>query len=263
MRQDVLLRHFESIGARAKIRNLELESNRFRRTDPASYELDVRSDRRGSYFDIALGPEAPDIEVLQAVPRERHLLLFSRDGQRFLCGHDERDWFIAAVGERVSTVRAARGALLPAELRESAAAVSPRTISRRHNRLFKRQGEWFFVPSDREIPEGETLRNEPLQRTPDSKPHVCEELYREGGEVVYIVWGRAYNEDELRARSAESDRFARAARSSTTSRLRNPEIYARGAIRHPDHATLHLSSWHRVYINGEVTVNTTAVTFLD
>jgi hypothetical protein len=28
-------------------------------------------------------------------------------------------------------------------------------------------------------------------------------------------------------------------------------ILARGAVRHPDHATIHLRIWHRVYINNE------------
>ncbi|MBI4622807.1 MAG: hypothetical protein HY736_06225 [Verrucomicrobia bacterium] len=28
-------------------------------------------------------------------------------------------------------------------------------------------------------------------------------------------------------------------------------ILARGAVRHPDHATIHLRSWHRVFINSE------------
>ena len=34
--------------------------------------------------------------------------------------------------------------------------------------------------------------------------------------------------------------------------VRNPEVYVKGAITHPDHATLVLRGWHRVYLNGEV-----------
>ena len=32
---------------------------------------------------------------------------------------------------------------------------------------------------------------------------------------------------------------------------RNPEVYARGAVRHPDHAVIVLPVWHRVYMNTE------------
>ena len=33
--------------------------------------------------------------------------------------------------------------------------------------------------------------------------------------------------------------------------VRDPELYARGAVRHPDHATIVLHSWHRVLMNTE------------
>jgi hypothetical protein len=31
----------------------------------------------------------------------------------------------------------------------------------------------------------------------------------------------------------------------------NPEVYACGTIRHPDHATIVLRGWHRVVMNTE------------
>jgi hypothetical protein len=33
--------------------------------------------------------------------------------------------------------------------------------------------------------------------------------------------------------------------------VRDPEVYARGTVRHPDHATVHLPTWHRVLMNTE------------
>jgi hypothetical protein len=33
--------------------------------------------------------------------------------------------------------------------------------------------------------------------------------------------------------------------------VRDPEVYAKGAVRHSDHATVHLAGWHRVLMNTE------------
>jgi hypothetical protein len=32
---------------------------------------------------------------------------------------------------------------------------------------------------------------------------------------------------------------------------RNPGVYVRGRVRHPDHATITLPGWHRVVMNTE------------
>jgi len=68
--------------------------------------LDIRRDKCGEYFEIRTAPgAAQDIVVLNVQPREKHLLLLSRQfgeqgqflaKQKFLCGHDERHWFVAA-----------------------------------------------------------------------------------------------------------------------------------------------------------------------
>ncbi len=42
---------------------------------------------------------------------------------------------------------------------------------------------------------------------------------------------------------------------------RNPELYVRGWVRHPDHKTIILHDWHRVVVNREVRGRN--VTFLD
>ena len=40
---------------------------------------------------------------------------------------------------------------------------------------------------------------------------------------------------------------------------RNPGVYARGAVRHSDHATITLPFWHRVIMNTETQSRTMAI----
>jgi hypothetical protein len=253
----ILKRHFEKIGARVKFR--PLIRNRWRRdAGPAFFTIDIDKDKKGSYFDIAVSPEAPEFEILQTVPKERHLLLYSRDGQRFLCGHDERHWFVAPVGGAVSSVRTAKQSLLPPAVWDQVKNLSPGEVDNRKNAVFKRQGEWFFLPTGRAFRNPIVHRKEPLQRTTGSKPHICQELIREGGELVYIVQGRVYSEKEYKERKESDQNFDRF---GLRTMIRDPEIYVRGYVRHPDHATIRLNDWHRVFINAELT--TSSVTFLD
>ena len=63
-----------------------------------------------------------DVTVMQSEPKKRHLLLLVRNTadkpqlDRFLCGHDEREWFVAAVPGGASQVRQAMDALQPPEV---------------------------------------------------------------------------------------------------------------------------------------------------
>jgi len=46
--------------------------------------------------------------------------------------------------------------------------------------------------------------------------------------------------------------------------VRNARVYVKGAIRHPDHATIHLPYWHQVVMNTETQSRAMAeVAFLD
>ena len=86
---------------------------------------------------------------MQSEPKQRHLLLLVRkladkpQLDRFLCGHDEREWFVAAVPGGASSVRQAMDALQPADVRDALARnqVSSRKRYERKNRAFRRQGE--------------------------------------------------------------------------------------------------------------------------
>ena len=112
---------FEKLGARAKLR--PLVQNRWRPTT-GPIVIDIGQDRRGEFFDIQADDDAA-VEVLDVQPKDRHLLLMVRQRaerrglpdtkDKFLCGHDERHWFVAGVPERaaVSSVITAKEALKP------------------------------------------------------------------------------------------------------------------------------------------------------
>ena len=120
----------------------------------ADYALDIRADRRGQYFELrvpaSVGPSL-EVAVLQVQPQERHLVLLVKKPEvkdRFLCGHDEREWFVAALPGTATTVVQAREALKPQFIRleETRRGLRARERARRRNAVAIRQGEWFFVP---------------------------------------------------------------------------------------------------------------------
>ena len=88
----------------------------------SEYSLDVQRDRKGEHYVLSVPEEREaDLEVglLQNCPKERHLLLMVRDQEktidRFLCGHDEREWFVAAVPGAIPSSDAGRPVRPPAE----------------------------------------------------------------------------------------------------------------------------------------------------
>jgi hypothetical protein len=182
---------FAMMGARFKVSVVPAQR------ESSDYAVDIQRDGRGEFFELRV-PEpvrdSLDLSVLQADKRDRHLLLFIRPNEgkpaRFLCGHDEREWFVAAVPGGASSVVQAKEALKPrvVHLRERQLKVPSRLRNRRRNAAFRRQGEWFFVaPSwgQDHINEKLILRNEPLRRGA-GKAHIVEQLYRVGGELVYV-----------------------------------------------------------------------------
>lgn len=245
-------RHFAAIGARAKLRPVDL------RPASSNFSIDVRRDDEGEFFDIAGGDRSTvDLSVVDVQPRLRHLLLMSRDdaaNHKFLCGHDERHWFVAAVPERAaaSTVRTAFEALRPRAVRFllDRLHVKPQKRNRRRNEAFVRQGEWFFLPTPRFQPEPLlVLRNEPLRRGA-GKPHMCEELVRHGGELVYVSVEHpqgltAAQHVRLLNRRPELRNL------HWVAQRRNPMVFVRGRVRHADHKTIVLDGWHQVLMNTE------------
>lgn len=209
-----------------------------------------------------------DVElcVLDARPRDQHLLLMARrfeSGEilgKYLCGHDERHWFVAGVEAGTTNVRTALESLKPASVRERQKTIRPSKRNRRHNPAFVRQGEWFFL-SARDFDPGPNvvLRNEPLIRG-GGKPHRAAELVRFGGDRVYVTEKYPGGISEARYRRILAVN-PKARHWGWQVMVRNPQVFVRGAIRHPDHKTVVLKHWYRVEVSVEVFTETVA--FLD
>jgi len=142
MQTQLIERQFERIGARA---NVHRENGRFVQT---GISIDIGRDDEGEFFDITVNRnDRPDVRVLDIQPRLRHLLLMSEqnDGKhKFLCGHDERHGFVAAVPEResASNVKTAFEALKPPGVKYelNRQRVKRKKRNRRRNEAFVRRG---------------------------------------------------------------------------------------------------------------------------
>lgn len=138
--------------------------------------------------------------------------------RRYLCGRDDLHLFIAQI-PRGDTVAEAHDALKPDAVRKAAAD------------SVRRQGEWFFLaPSEEELERlAAALRDRPRALRsaasigPGGRPHVADS-------VAHI---------DHRVRNAHRE-------------YRRPEVYARGAVLHPDHRPLRLDAWRRVVRNAEL-----------
>jgi hypothetical protein len=264
------------MGARLKVREIPSRWTQANRAwiSPHDFAVDIRRDGRGEFFEFRVPThlrDSLDISVMQNEARQRHLLLAVRDAadpsslDRFLCGHDERHWFVAAVPGRASSVRQALASLQPTDVRVALeqGSVPPRQRYTRKNPAFRRQGEWFFLPEPSlAVDERLVLRDEPIRRG-RGKPHLVEQLYRHGGEVVHVCHHRpngvtpSQYDAILRRNPAAIQWGWRVMR-------RNPRVYARGAVRHGDHATVVLPFWHRVLMNTEhQSASMNNVAFLD
>jgi hypothetical protein len=264
---------FQRMGARVRTRVVPAPAG------PVA--IDVVRDRRGETFDIGIREDV-GVQVIDVDPRDRHLLLLARvdaEKPRFLCGHDERHWFVAAIPEAtpVSTVEDAKLALRPEVLRRLPSAWTKRLAARR-TVDFIRQGEWFFVPRPDWTPgRNDPIRRlEPISRGAGSTPHVAAEGVRTGGRTVYVPrinarslrpgdferlnarYGNGVSEREMTTLALRHPRWG------WTPMLRDPELYVRGPVRHPDHATVLLRGWHRVLMNTESLARAASnVVFLD
>jgi hypothetical protein len=247
MQTELLDRRFGVIGARLKLAGPQTGGPR----------IDIGVDARGEFFDIDFSGagDAVELDVVDVDRATRHLLLLARRrGQKskFLCGHDERHWFVAAVPEDargVTGVAAARAALQPNIIRAAVVKARPKDPLRRRNAAYLRQGEWFFIREPRlDPPDYLVLHREPLTRGRGSKPHILERAYRRGGETVWVNrrYPRGISDAHYR-RLSNAERRGR----GWIPLARDPKLFAMGAVRHSDHATLVLDGWHRVVMNTE------------
>lgn len=260
---NTLQKQFARMGARLKVCNVN---------SMTPFTLDISRDGDGEFFDMALVKgEEIDFQVVDVQKKDRHLILSASLSNpadhtrpftsKFLCGHDERHWFVAGVNPSATSVEKAKQSLKPVEVVESQKrrGVRKKNRHKRKNKGFIRQGEWFFIPepsldTQRHI----ILKKEPLQRGA-GKPHIAEELYRRGGEAVRVHRRHAPN-------GITEVEFARLTKEvqeepGWRNMVRNPEAFVRGKIRHPDHKTIVLKEWHKVVANREV--GSRNVAFLD
>ncbi|HEX8694909.1 MAG TPA: hypothetical protein VF746_21005 [Longimicrobium sp.] len=247
----LLEKKFARMGARLRIGEA---ADRWR----GPQGIDVGTDHRGEFFEIRLAPGEPaEYEVVDLRPELRHLLLLARRGgekEKYLCGHDERHWFVCAVpGASVSGVESAMEALQPDLVRASVRVNLRRQKNRfrRRNEAFVRQGEWFFIPAPGLSVRGRDVRrNEPLSRGAGSKPHMCQYAYRIGGRAV-MVCPRHPGGVGIAEYGKIIAANPKAARWRWQAMTLDPRLYVRGRIWHSDHKTIVLDGWHRVVMNTE------------
>jgi hypothetical protein len=229
-------------------------------TLPERPTIDVASRGKDEVFIVDRLGSKGEIQVLDVRPDAKHLLLMVKNDEeiaKFLCGHDERHWFVAAVPESAGAknVEDAMNALKPKEVVESQKKkkVKRKNRHKRRNDGYIRQGEWFFVPANIEANELEIHYNEPISRGRGSRPHTCQELVRIGGTEVYVNRG-------LAPAGVEKTKFDKMVKEDPSSRwkgggwrkmTKDAAAYVRGYVKHPDHKTIHLDGWHKVVMNLE------------
>lgn len=269
----VATQRFRDMGVEAKITYETLATRRsFRvRDENLPYiDIDIKRNRNKEFFDIRTDR---NIQILDLDKAGRHLLLMvknDKEKSKFLCGHDERQWFTCAIPEKakVSTVAQAKQALKPSEVLAVEKGIKAKNLHKRHKMLPNgkghRQGEFFFIPSKFNPDENDfkTIihHNEPISRG-RGRDHIVERLYRIGGEQVLTHNGVIYTEQEARKYSREH----RGERAVFQRRTKDAVVYASGKITHPEHATLDLGfMWYLVVLNTEdQSKASTSVTFLD
>jgi hypothetical protein len=224
------------------------------------FSIDLRETKQGERFLISgrdIGKE--DIKILDIEPKERHLLMMWNDQvtgtkHRFLAGHDERHWFVAAVpGDNVKNVTEAMEALKPEAVKERERMVGVKGEAKRQrwNKARKRQGEWFFVPVFHSLSKDKVvLKNEPINRG-GGKPHMCEFLTRMGGTRVWVSERYPNGIDESTYRKLQKKQPEVKAWNWQL-RVADAKVFVKGRVSHPDHATLDLGGdWHEVFMNRE------------
>jgi hypothetical protein len=244
-----LLEKFEKMGARAKLHH---GGGLNRGVNAGNVRLNVLKDGEGEFFDIALiGNDSPELSILDVQPKDRHLLLLAKSGKeksKFLCGHDERHWFVAAIPEKaaVGTVKQAKEALKPTEVQNRQVGLNKDKRNKRKNSAYIRQGEWFFIPANINPDKMLILKNEPIRRG-RGKPHMAEFCYRAGGETVYVSfeYPNGVNEVTYKRLLKEGKKLG------WRTMKRDATVYVKGTIRHADHKTINLVGWHRVVMNTE------------
>jgi hypothetical protein len=270
LNKNLLVTQFEKIGARLKVVGLETLPRRFGPDTSDSnnhFNINVHNDKKGEYFTITAGDNVK-VTIPNIQKDIKHLLInvakTDRRNQvtneKYLCGHDERHWFVAAIPSGgVATVKDAMTKLKPqiATIAQKSSKVRKKDLHKKHNNGYKRQGEWFFIPQPNLIVDVNFIfKNEPIVRSRGGKPHICEELYRRGGTPVMVGPGfpnglTIPEYEEWKSKASETDLKWKHFRPMT----RDAQVFVKGKVTHPDHKTIELIGWHLVVPNTESRAN--------
>lgn len=249
MKLENLHKRFKKMNADISLTN---EKNRSFASRNAPYTIDVN----GGVFIVNSADETLDINILDEDMKDRHILLnVSRKepnvkggghtviNEKWLCGHDERDWFVGAIKGGVKNIWEAKQSLKPKEVLVAEALLKGKNKQKRKNKARLRQGEWFFLPKpDLVVADYLIHKDEPISRGAGSKPHIVEEVYRSGGTNVWVKGGNIFSQSEYES-SANKHLF--------TQRVADATVYGRGYVKHKDHATIYLDGWHQILMNDE------------
>jgi len=256
---------FSAMGAKVKF--IEGKTNARRRSfNDDSFQNFSINISNGQF--VINKSEDISLQIADLDKEGRHLLLVAtipnldRPGlpnatQRYLCGHDERDWFTCAVpatAKIAKNINEAKEALKPKELIELERNTVKKKNKQKRHRYAKgigkihRQGEFMFVP----MPDwGPTktmmvLKKEPMRA--NGRPHVAAEVIRIGGRTVYTLGAKVLESEQFNELQKNDPKDA----SKWRMEKADPTVYAKGTIRHPDHKTLNLGDvWHKVLVSTE------------
>jgi hypothetical protein len=209
---EVLERRFAAIGARVKVTRAPRE--RFPR-------IDVGLDRRGEFFELSSpGSHRVSFEIIEADRDDRCLLLLVRDG----------------VETRSSQRRFAKQSRGPGRATGSSAGTSPTSV--RASGSFCPVGRW---PSTSGTCSATSRSCAGAARTTSSSLRSAR-VARRSSSTRCIRAGSAWpSSSGCRPRSSGKWREM----------VRDPELYAKGSVLHPDHNTIVLPDWHQVLMNTE------------
>lgn len=154
--------------------------------------------------------------------------------RRFLVGMDECHLFIAQLTKPATTVKQAHEGLRPRSVPAGRAARKLGIV---------RQGEWFFQPAspgelervERHVAANGVERNVRIGRGRGwmpGRPHVV-------SESVLLVLNETRTPVRRRGRTVAFET------------VRETLELVRGRIKHPDHRTIELHGWHKVFLNTE------------
>ena len=151
---NLIEKKFEKMGARVIVgENPDTPVNP-RDLNDSSVLINVINDKKGQIFDIRTRGKV-DLSITDIRPDDRHLVLLAKlfdrssphtdpEKVKFLCGHDEREWFSCQLNDgSVTTVDTAKLSLRPDPVKQShrKKKVKHKDRTKRKNEGSLRQGE--------------------------------------------------------------------------------------------------------------------------